>query len=88
MWLDDLLDFWFPEDRGLSDAAEERLAGEALRAPGSKESAGGEPGRCVPLASSLSPLPDIPEMFLRPELIPIKEPDGAAVLEAERVLRR
>ena len=32
--------------------------------------------------------PDIPEFYLRPELIPIKEPDGAAVEEAERVLRR
>ena len=31
---------------------------------------------------------DIPECYLRPELIPIKEPDGAAVEEAERVLRR
>ncbi len=32
--------------------------------------------------------PDIPEFYLRPELIPITEPDGAAVEEAERVLRR
>lgn len=31
---------------------------------------------------------DIPEFYLRPELIPIEEPDGAAVEEAERVLRR
>jgi len=35
-----------------------------------------------------APLPEPPEMYLRPELIPIKEPDGAAVEEAERVLRR
>ncbi|KKL97256.1 hypothetical protein LCGC14_1836300 [marine sediment metagenome] len=38
----------------LSDGDEARLEGEALRAPGSEESAGGEPGRRVASAPSLS----------------------------------
>ncbi|KKM62243.1 hypothetical protein LCGC14_1466550 [marine sediment metagenome] len=73
--------------RGLSDGAEARLEGEALRAPGSEESVGGEPGRCVASASSLSPLSGIPEMYLRPELIPVKSDGLPAVAEAERVVR-
>lgn len=78
-WIDALLDFWFG-DRGLSAAAEERGRGSdsaELSIPKTESS-----------AAALSPLPDPPEMYLRPELIPIQEPDGAAVEEAERVLRR
>jgi len=79
-WIDALLDFWFG-DRGLSDGAE---------GPEKVTPTKGLPRRQGPdtSASSLSPLPDPPEMYLRPELIPIKELDGAAVEEAERVLRR
>ena len=83
-WIDDLLDFWFPQDRGLSDGAEDDGGSRIGERPPLPEAR----IRHDSSASSLSPLPDIPEFLLRPELIPIKEPDGAAVEEAERALRR
>lgn len=63
MWIDDLLDFWFPlpQDKAADIPTPDNDCFGAL---------------------------DIPEFYLRPELIPIQEPDGAAVEEAERVLRR
>ncbi len=67
MWLDDLLDFWFP-------LPQKKTAD--IPTPDND---------CFGVVDI--PL-DIPEFYLRPELIPIKEPDDAAVLEAERVLRR
>ena len=86
-WIDDLLDFWFG-DRGLSDGAEAGRAGTKGAVP-PKAEAPGYPSQQSSSASSLNPLSDIPEMFLRPELITtVREPDGAAVEEAERVLRR
>ena len=85
-WIDDLLDFWFG-DRGLSDAAEDDEGSGLLRVNNSPSPE--DRIRHDSSASSLSPLPDPPEMFLRPELITtIRESDGAAVEEAERVLRR
>lgn len=84
-FIDDWFDFWLevlPEkDRGLSDGAEgsavnDSPKGTALHLGGISAS---------PSASSLSPLPDIPEMYLRH--IPC-EPCPSAVEEAARVLRR
>ncbi len=51
------------------------------------DSGGADPPKSVSGKQTSAP-PDIPELYLRPELIPIEEPDGAAVEEAERVLRR
>lgn len=81
-WIDDLLDFWFG-DRGLSDGAEgsavnDSPKGTALHLGGISAS---------PSAPSLSPLPDPPEMYLRPELIPIKEPDGDTPATADKYVR-
>lgn len=68
MWLDDLLDFWFP-------LPQEKAAD--IPTPDND---------CFGVVDIPQ---DIPEFYLRPELITtIREPDGAAVEEAERVLRR
>lgn len=98
MWLEDLLDFWFPEDRGLSDAAEAAKSGstsktvERVKYIADATPLRGSEGAIKPdsvaahtSASSLSPLPDIPEFYLRH--IPC-EPCPSAVEEAERVVRR
>lgn len=60
-----------PQTPGTGAAAEARLVGEAPRAPGGEESAGGEPGRCVASAAApapgepiiITPLPFCPDLF-------------------------
>jgi hypothetical protein len=66
-----------PQDRGLSDGAEAVLAVRPM--PNTVARRGS-------LAPSLSPLPDIPEFYLRPELIPIKERDDTLKI-ADRFVR-
>jgi len=81
-WIDDLLDFWFG-DRGLSDAAEDDEGSGLLRVNNSPSPE--DRIRHDSSASSLSPLPNIPEFYLRH--IPC-EPCPSAIEEAERVVRR
>ena len=82
-----LLMRWLSErDRGLSDGAEAGRAGTKEAVP-PKAEASGYPSQRSSSASSLSPLPDIPEIYLLPQLIPVKGDGLPAVAEAERVVR-
>ena len=63
MWLDDLLDFWFPlPQEKVADIPDNDCFGVVD----------------IPL--------DIPEFYLRPELIPVEEPDDTPI-EADRYIR-
>ena len=68
--------------KGLSDGAEAEGGSRIGERPPLPEARIGHDSS----ASSLSPLPDIPEFYLRPELIPIKEPDDTPKI-ADRYVR-
>ena len=79
-WLEDWLDFWFPPPRetgGLVNMGTDSVSERAEQSTAADTKAPGE----------IAPFPKPPEFYLRPELIPIKEPDKDAVREAERVVR-
>ena len=63
-WIDDLLSFWFPPQR------------DSASIP---DSGGADPLKFVSKKQAKAP-PEIPEFYLRPELIPIKEPDDTPLL--------